>query len=300
MISRCFFVYFIICTKHMFVCWGSQTFIDIMIFGTIIYWMIGLAPTVHNYFIYIAILFIFSLVMNQMLSIWAAIAKTKTGVQGFSSCILFLQVLTCGFIVTPDCIPAYYKWIYWWSPLAWTYRALLVNEFTSSGYDTIVEGTDQTIGDSILIGLGFTDIEGNAFGEDWIGYAFASMAPYLSLCVIITGLCLKYIRVETVSNESTLSESQDDAVSLNGEEKNGETVNLTHEHSLTIPFKPVTLSFEDVCYDVSASKGETTLRLLNHVDGIFEHGKMCALMGSSGSGKTTLMVSLAYDTGFAA
>ena len=269
-----------------------------MIFGSIIYWMVGLAPTVHNYFIYIAILFIFSLVMNQMLSIWAAVAKTKTGVQGFSSCMLFIQVLTCGFIVTPDNIPAYYKWIYWWSPLAWTYRALVVNEFTSSEYDTIDEGTGQTVGDSILIASGFTDVEGNAFGEDWIGYAFASMVPYLSLCVIITGLCLKYIRVETVRNESTLPESQDDANSSNGDGKDGETIKLTHEHSITIPFKPVTLSFEDICYDVSASKGETKLRLLNHVDGIFESGRMCALMGSSGSGKTTLMVSLGFDNGF--
>jgi ABC-type multidrug transport system fused ATPase/permease subunit len=235
-----------------------------------------------------------------MLSISAAVAKTKTGVQGFSSCILFLQVLTCGFIVTPDNIPAYYKWIYWWSPLAWTYRALLVNEFTSSGYDTIDKGTGQTVGDSILIASGFTDIEGNAFGEDWIGYAFASMVPYLSLCVIVTGLCLKYIRVEAVSNESTLSESQDDTITSNGEGKNGETVNLTHEHSIMIPFKPVTLTFEDICYDVTASKGETKLRLLNHVDGIFKPGRMCALMGSSGSGKTTLMVSLGYGIGLAA
>jgi ABC-type multidrug transport system fused ATPase/permease subunit len=276
----------------------EKTFIDILIFGTIIYWMVGLAPTVQNYFIYIAILFIFSLVMNQMLSISAAFSKTKTGVQGFSSCVLFLQVLTCGFIVTPDNIPTYYKWIYWWSPLAWTYRALLVNEFTSLEYDRIHEGTGQTVGDTILLTSGFVDNEGNPFREDWIAYAFASMVPYLTLCVIITGLCLKYIRVETVSNESTVWESRDDSVSRNGEGKDGEITNITHEHR-TIPFKPVILSFKDVCYDVTASKGGTKLRILNHVDGIFAPGRMCALMGSSGSGKTTLMVSIGYDIGLA-
>lgn len=265
-----------------------------MIFGTIIYWMVGLAPTSHNYFTYIAILFIFSLVMNQMLSISAAVSKTKTGVQGFSSCVLFLQVLTCGFIVTPDTIPAYYKWIYWWSPLAWTYRALLVNEFRSSEYDTINEGTGQVVGDIILLTSGFVDNKGNPFTEEWIGYAFAIMVPYLTLCVVITGLCLKYIRVETVSNESPVSESPYDTASRNGMVKNDETTKLTDEHSMIIPFKPVTLSFEDVCYDVAASKGGTKLRILNHVDGIFAPGRMCALMGSSGSGKTTLMVSIGY------
>jgi hypothetical protein len=49
---------------------------------------------------------------------------------------------------------------------------------------------------------------------------------------------------------------------------------------MMIPFKPVTLSFEDVSYNVTASKGGTTLRILNHVDGIFAPGKMCALIGS--------------------
>jgi ABC-type multidrug transport system ATPase subunit len=122
------------------------------------------------------------------------------------------------------------------------------------------------------------------------------MVPYLALCVVITGLCLKFIRVENVSNESVLSAGQYDSVSRNGEGKNDETTKLTDEHSMIIPFKPVTLSFEDVCYDVTASKGGTKLRILNHVDGIFAPGRMCALMGSSGSGKTTLMVSLEVMT----
>lgn len=264
--------------------------------------------------------------MNQMLSISAAVSKTKTGVQGFSSCVLFLQVLTCGFIVTPDNIPAYYKWIYWWSPLAWTYRALLVNgkytsaslvitpfivahafhyfqteEFTSSEYDTIVEETGRTVGDTILIAAGFVDNDGIPFGENWIGYAFANLVPYLSLCVVITGLCLTFIRVEAVNNDSPKSEShQDDSTysSNDGEHtpllstKYGETRNENH---VRIPFMPVTLSFENICYDVTASKGTTTLRLLNNVDGIFESGRMTALMGSSGCGKTTLMVSLGKD-----
>jgi hypothetical protein len=80
-----------------------QTFIDIMIFGSIIYWMVGLAPSGHLFFIYIAILFIFSLVMNQTLSIFAAISKTKTGVQGAGSCVLLMLILTCGFIGKMHC-----------------------------------------------------------------------------------------------------------------------------------------------------------------------------------------------------
>lgn len=272
-----------------------QAFIDVMIFGSIIYWMVGLAPCGQLFFIYIAILFIFSLVMNQMLSIFAGISKTKTGVQGIGSCILLMLILTCGFIVTPDNIPVYYRWIYWCNPLAWAYRALLVNEFTSPGYDTVIEETGRTVGYTILLTTGFVDGNGDPFGEDWIAYAFAYMVPFWTVCTIISGLCLKFIRVEGISSNMT---SMDDHVSehANGYTTNGKVVGDTERTDgsaeMTIPFKPVTLSFENICYDVTASKGKETLRLLHNVDGVFEAGKMVALMGSSGSGKTTLLVRL--------
>jgi len=257
-----------------------------MIFGSIIYWMVGLAPTGQRFFIYIAILFIFSLVMNQMLSIFAAVAKTKTGVQGAGSCVLLMLILTCGFIVTPDNIPVYYKWIYWWNPLAWAYRALLVNEFTYSEWDPISEVTGMRIGDTILVTTGFVDGNGEPFGQDWIAYSFAYMVPFWTVCTIISGLCLKFIRVEGISSAVTsMQDGTNGDTSFDTERTDGST-------EMTIPFKPVTLSFKNICYDVASSKGTSTLRLLNNVDGLFEAGKMIALMGSSGSGKTTLLVSL--------
>jgi len=277
-----------------------QAFIDVMIFGSIIYWMVGLAPSGQLFFIYIAILFIFSLVMNQMLSIFAAVAKTKTVVQGAGSCVLLMLILTCGFIVTPDNIPVYYRWIYWWNPLAWAYRALLVNEFTYSGYNTIIEETGRSVGDTILLTTGFVDGDGNPFGQDWIAYAFAYMVPFWTVCTIISGLLLKFIRVEGISSSMTsMDDPAEGSGRTNGHARDGEAHRETERTDgsteMTIPFKPVTLSFENICYDVTASKGKERLRLLNNVDGVFEAGKMVALMGSSGSGKTTLLVSLVLD-----
>lgn len=264
-----------------------------MIFGSIIYWMVGLAPSGQLFFIYIAILFMFSLVMNQTLSIFAAIAKTKTGVQGAGSCIMLMILLTCGFIVTPDNIPVYYRWIYWWNPLAWAYRALLVNEFTSSSYDRIIEETGRSVGDTILLTTGFVDGNGDPFGQDWIGYSFAYMAPYWAVCTIITGLLLKYVRVEgLISSATSMDDPSHGSGKTNGHGTNGESFHRANGGTgIKIPIKPVTLSFQNICYDVTASKGKSTLRLLKSVDGVFESGKMVALMGSSGSGKTTLLVS---------
>ena len=119
--------------------------------------MVGLTAAVENYFIFIAILFAFNVVMNQLLSIFAATARTKTDVQSMGAVILLFLILFSGFIVSPDVIPSYYIWIYWLNPLAWVYRAMLVNEFRSSEYDSLVDGSNLTSGELILVSQGFTD-----------------------------------------------------------------------------------------------------------------------------------------------
>ena len=232
--------------------------------------MVGLSAAASNYFIYIAILFAFSFVMNQQLAIFTAVAENKSGVQAASSCILLFFVVFCGFLVVPVIIPNYYIWIYWWNPLAWAYRALLVNEFTSSDYDAIYPGSGQRVGDLILEAGGWV-FKGSAYGYEWISYAFAYMVPYAILCTLVQALCLKYIRVEPKPSPSPPEGNTSES---------GEACENAEE--VEIPFKPVTLTFTNICYDVKASKGNKTIRLLNDVNGIFEAGRMCALMGSSG------------------
>lgn len=255
-----------------------QTLIDVSIFGTLIYWMVGFTAQATNFFIFIAVIFVFALVMNQMLSIFAAFASTKSAVQGFSACVLLFLIVFCGFIVIPTVIPDYYIWIYWWNPLAWAYRALLVNEFTSSDWEDIVPGTNFTTGYLALISGG-QELDGEPFGKKWIGYSFVYLVPYSFLCTFITGICLKFVRVSDTGNVSS-GVSADELHEQN--ESDG-------EEDIALEFTPVTLTFNDVCYDVTTSKGKEQLRLLHDVTGVFKSGRMCALMGSSGAGKTTLM-----------
>lgn len=247
----------------------SKAFMDVMIFGTIIYWMVGLAATVSNYFIYIAILFVFSCVMNQMLSIFGAIMRTKDDVQAGSACVLLFLVLFCGFIVNPDVIPNYYIWIYWWNPLAWTYRALLINEFLSAEYDEVVEGGSQTIGDLVLLSQGFENSEGGAMGIQWIALNFAYLIPFYIFCGIMTTLGLTYVHL-----------GKDDFSSLGAKAVQKENQEEEQQERITVPVKPINLTFEGVCYDVQASTGKETIRLLQDINGVFTSKKMIALMGS--------------------
>lgn len=246
-----------------------QTLMDVLIFGSILYGMVGLHASFVSYIVFIAILFSFSLLINQLMAVFASRAGTKATVQVVSAVILLLGILFGGFIVPPSVIPKYYLWVYWWNPFAWAYRALLVLEFQSSSWDN---------GDQILISSGFTDPHGQPFQMEWVWYWFAYMIPSYLFYTLLAAHNLNHATTPggnpVNGNEETIS-SEDRAAD--------------DEEKVEIPFKPVTLTFEDICYDVKTSTGNEKLRLLSNVNGIFQAGRMCALMGSSGAGKTTLM-----------
>jgi ABC-2 type transporter len=222
------------------------------------YYQIGLAGRIDavNFFVYLAILVTFAILMNTQLSLFASFASGSQ-VQVYSSVTLLAMMLFGGFIIPPDAIPDYYLWLYWWNPFAWAYRALVVNEFYSERWDNPTQ---------ILRDAGFVDPTGIVYGVDWVGLSFLFMFPYLLLCCVLSAIGLTYLR----SNGRIDSESA--------------TIQTCHEHGngtsarVEIPFKPVTLSFQDVCYEVTASTTKEQLVLLKSVNGIFRPGQMCALM----------------------
>ena len=140
-------------------------------------------------------------------------------------------------------------------------RSLIVLEFRSSRWEDP---------DEILTTLGFVTPDGEPFGSEWIGYGFCLMVPYFFFCWILTALLLTFLQNEGESIPEPKVSSHSD------ESKN--------EDIIQIPFKPVNLSFQDVCYEVNASTTKEKLLLLNKVNGILRSGRMCALMGESGAG----------------
>lgn len=235
-------------------------------FATILYYMIGLAnrDEAGNFFVYLSLLLVFSILMSQQLAAFAAFADSGT-LTALSACTVLLLILFGGFIVPPNSIPDYYTWIYWWNPSAWIYRGLILNEFWSNRWEDP---------DTILTNIGFIGPGGEPFGREWIGYAFAFALPYSALCTVLTALALTFVR-----------NACGKAVRSNPAKPQERETN-----QIEIPFKPVTLSFRNICYEVTASTSKETLFLLKNVNGILRAGHMTALMGSSGAGKTTLMV----------
>jgi ABC-type multidrug transport system fused ATPase/permease subunit len=243
---------------------------DCINFGTILYYMVGLAPQPSYFFIFLGTVFLFNILMTELLFILSTFALTKALVQVGSACIVFFFMLFCGFIIAPNTIPGYYRWIYWYNPMAWAYRSVVVNEFTSSKYSS-------EYGDSILTFLGFVDSNGVPFSREWIVWGLIFMFFHVLLSLLVSSLILHSLRVHGEAPPSP------EAVEKASRELKRKS-RLTGQRNLevNIPFKPITLSFENISYHVKSSTGDEDLRLLHGINGYFKAGRMCALMGESG------------------
>lgn len=244
-----------------------QMIIDTLMFGIILYYELGLAGrnSFGNLVTFLSLLFLFTVLMVQQLSLFAAFASASSA-QGYCACVIMLNMLFGGFIIAPSTIPEYYRWIYWLNPFAWVYRSLLVLEFRSARWENP---------DDILTGLGFVDGSGVPFSSVWIRYGFIFGICYALMCFVSTAVAL------SVSRALEMAAARGPA-SAGPVETKSELDDFAE-----ISYQPVQLSFHDLCYEVKASTRSEKLKLLSNVNGIFRPGRMCALMGTSGAGKVS-------------
>jgi hypothetical protein len=197
--------------------------------------------------------------MQQQLAVFASFASAGDLIAYNAGVVLFL-ILFGGFIVPPETIPPFFSWLYWWNPFAWTYRALVVNEFNSGRWDD--PGT-------LLSNAGFNDYSGSPYSHEWIPLSFCYTVPYSLACIVLSGLGLTSRKSSETRPSSGEPRTRD--------AKNGKGGSRTE---VQIPFTPVTMAFRDISYDVKALKADETKRILSNVSGIFRPGRLCALMGS--------------------
>ena len=92
--------------------------------------------------------------------------------------------------------------------------------------------------------------------------------PFTIVMSAILGVVLKYVRIEPERPHMNKSNISIDHAPLDGSQSD-----------FNLPFIPVNLTFSNLVYEVKASTGNETLRLLNEVSGVFKAGRLCALMG---------------------
>eukprot|EP00644_Phytophthora_capsici_P001383 jgi/Phyca11/6218/fgenesh1_pm.PHYCAscaffold_10_\ len=274
-------------------------FAESLVFGSIVYWMCGYVATVEAFLLFELMLFLTNLAMAAWFFFLACASPDLNVANPLSMVSILFFVLFAGFTITKEQIPDYLIWIYWINPMAWGVRALAVNQYTDSSFDTCVyDGIDYCAKYNMTMGeysLTTFEVPTEKF---WLWYGMVFMVAAYFFFMFLSYVVLEFHRYErpenvTLDTESKSKDSGSDEYGLMKTPRGSPTDDDTVVSVLPARekhFIPVTLAFKDLWYTVpDPANPKDTIDLLKGISGYALPGTITALMGSSGAGKTTLM-----------
>ncbi|KAF1323093.1 Atp-binding protein, partial [Globisporangium splendens] len=287
------------------------TFVESVVFGTIVYWMCGFVPTAGAYLLFEVLLFLTNLSFSAYFFFLSCATPDVHVAKPLGLTTLLVCIVFSGFVVTHDHIPDYFIWCYWLNPIAWGVRSLAVSQYRNERHDRCVieEGGinyyEQFGGKTM--GEYYLSIFNVQTEKSWIAYGILFTTAVYVFFMYLAYYRLEHKRLETPENliapkvnaDGEQDESKDDYQSLStprvldkkstNSSSNEETVVDLASHR-ELNFTSVTVAFEGLWYAVPGpGKDKQPIDLLKGVSGFALPGKMTALMGASGAGKTTLL-----------
>jgi ABC-type multidrug transport system ATPase subunit/ABC-type multidrug transport system permease subunit len=268
-----------------------------LILSTTFYWLSGLTRNFFNYLIFMLIILSFQHAIGAYMTMLSSVSPSITIGQAIAGISVAFFLLFSGNIILADLIPTYWIWMYWFDPIAWALRSVMLLEFHSSDYKN---GEGQSYLDKFSISQGREFL--------WIGIGV--LLFYYFMFTSFNALALHYIRYETHTGIASSIPVSPSEKKLNNKivdqgDAYVEVATPTPEYDLNspraipqstpsqngnngLPFIPANLCIQDLSYFVTLPSGEEK-QLLHEITAHFEPGRIVALMGSSGAGKTTLM-----------
>eukprot|EP00668_Euglena_longa_P040941 GGOE01053882.1.p1 GENE.GGOE01053882.1~~GGOE01053882.1.p1 ORF type:complete len:1449 (-),score=551.34 GGOE01053882.1:379-4257(-) len=256
-----------------------MTFVEVLLFACIVYFMVGLSSTASDFFQFVLTIALVKLAMGSFFRTIAVITPNQEVAQATASVALMVFVLHAGYFLAQGDIKSWWIWSYWINPIQYGMTSLSLIEFGSSKYSQLRDPANPSLGT-----WGDYYLSVKKMPQDrnrlWLGFIYN--ACFSVLMTLIYGLALKFIRFSEQHPPQPPPPPQPPKV----------------ENAKAMPFVPCTMAWQDVSYDVDipGKKGPSAklgLRLLSHVSGYAKPGTLTALMGSSGAGKTTLLDVLA-------
>lgn len=124
-------------------------FVATIFFGTILYFFASYAQTGDRWAFWIWVLFFHEISMNSLFRLFAFLAPSLPTAMAMAGAGTGLLLMFGGFVITRTNLQDYALGAYYLSPFSWSLRALVINEFGSSNYDTVVRGPNgsQRVGD---------------------------------------------------------------------------------------------------------------------------------------------------------
>ncbi|XP_076910337.1 ABC transporter G family member 35-like [Bidens hawaiensis] len=282
--------------------------IESIMWTSMLYWGVGLAPDASRFFKHLLLVFLIQNVAAGLFRLIAGVCKTMNIANTGGSVVLLLIFLLGGFILPKTQIPNWWEWAYWLSPLSYIFKAICINEFLDPRWtDQRSSDNSTSLGFAVLKNLDIPTSESSY----WIGAG--ALLGFVLLFNILFTFALMYL--EAPGKPQAII-SKEEAAAMDGHATEGVSSkgkkelrqinsavsdpNGASKKGMVLPFTPLAVSFDDMNYYVDMpgemrEQGvtETRLQLLRDVTGAFRPGVLTALMGVSGAGKTTLMDVLA-------
>jgi ABC-type multidrug transport system ATPase subunit len=296
---------------------------DVACFGTVLYWMCGLAPHGDSYLVFLAVSISFGISMNAMMSLFPFITPNEETAVVVAALILILLVVASGALSTESLIPILFRWMIWVNPLAYAYRALAINEYKSGDYE-LKPCRFEIVGIKLLV----PDICSDYFlavrevrpEEYWIPLSVFVCIGFTIFFLIVMAYAVANIRFDDERTGAVPEASNDVAATsgANGSDKKQKKPTKeelrNHEEDMyldsvssrnarssatakvtppnmarhnTILINQKIIAVRELWYTIPINN--EPIDFLKGVSFWALPGRMTALMGSSGAGKTTLM-----------
>ncbi|KAJ6794307.1 ABC transporter G family member 41-like isoform X1 [Iris pallida] len=272
--------------------------VESFIWTAITYYVIGYSPEARRFFQQFLLLFALHLASTSLFRFLASLSRTRVAATLAGQLSLSISMIFGGLILPRTSIPAWLGWGFWLSPMTYAEIGIMNNEFQAPRWQKMTSES-ITVGQEILRGRQL-DFQGYFY---WL--SVAALFGFTLLFNICYTLALTYLKNSgtpklILSKQQVLMRKAEEGSGTKEELKNKPSEvppeSAARRGSIAIPFKPLTITFQDVSYFIETpqkmgepSSTKNRLQLLHGITGAFRPGILTALMGVSGAGKTTLM-----------
>ncbi|KAF5019292.1 hypothetical protein F66182_8710 [Fusarium sp. NRRL 66182] len=300
---------------------------NMFVFNILVYFMAHLRREPGPFFFFCLVTLLATLSQSAMFRTLASITRTPEQAMIPSALLGMGLMIYTGFTMPAAYMPGWSRWMAYINPLAYSFEALMVNEFhgrefncaamvpQGPGYDGLSpqsqicstvgsEPGSSVVDGSKYIALSYDYHNAHRWRNVGIlcGFTLFFFCAYLIMAEFskppkTRGEILIFRRGQMPSamREKTSAAVVDPEAQVQGGQTFDKGDVYTNDGSLDksgLTTSTSVFHWEDLCYDIKV-KGGAERRLLDHIDGWVSPGKTTALMGVSGAGKTTLLDVLA-------